>query len=231
MVPRRTAPPREARHSPCHDSHESRWTATQPPARLALASWPSPCPRSPSPRRRPLEDAASARGRVPDRAGRRRRRRGLISTARAASSPRALPPRRRARSTTARAEAGFGNERGRPHEGQDIFAATGTPVDLPDQDRGARDRQPTAAAATGRRSTTRPATGPSSTSTWIEPAEVAGGSAARPGDRVGQRRLHRLLLRRRTCTSRSATAPTPTAPRAIRCPSCRAWKPLRQLAE
>lgn len=63
------------------------------------------------------------------------------------------------------AEAGFGNERGRPHEGQDIFAPAGTPVISPTETVVVETGAAGTTAATGLRSTTPPRTGPSSTST------------------------------------------------------------------
>ena len=83
------------------------------------------------------------------------------------------------------AEAAFGNARGRPHEGQDIFAPAGTPVVAPVQGLvvdGGSD---------GGRGNWLAIYDPEREQTYnyfhlIEPASVSAGERVKPGQRVGQ---------------------------------------------
>ena len=83
------------------------------------------------------------------------------------------------------AEAGFGNERGRPHEGQDIFAPSGTPVISP------TTTEVLETGADGGRGNWAALYDPARDQTYnyfhmIAPAEVEAGETLAPGDRVGQ---------------------------------------------
>ncbi len=93
------------------------------------------------------------------------------------------------------AEAGFGNERGRPHEGQDVFAPPGTPVVSP------TEAVVIETGADGDRGNWAALYDPAADRTYnyfhmLAPGRGRGGPAARPR-RAGRRgRLHGLLLRR-----------------------------------
>lgn len=82
------------------------------------------------------------------------------------------------------AEAGFGNERGRPHEGQDIFAPTGTPVVSPTRSKVLET------GSDGGRGNWAALYDIAADRTYVyfhmvEPAEVEAGARLQPGERVG----------------------------------------------
>jgi murein DD-endopeptidase MepM/ murein hydrolase activator NlpD len=82
-------------------------------------------------------------------------------------------------------EAAFGNARGRPHEGQDIFAPAGTPVVAP------ADGEVLDGGADGGRGNWVAIYDPKRKLTYnyfhmVEPAEVATGSKVKAGEQVGR---------------------------------------------
>ena len=83
------------------------------------------------------------------------------------------------------AEAGFGNARGRPHEGQDILAPTGTPVVSPTR------TEVLETGADGGRGNWAALYDRAADRTYVyfhmeAPAEVGAGQRLAPGDRVGR---------------------------------------------